>query len=706
MKAIINTALAFALFGPSAVFADSIENYFTADGYQCGRNSYIAEWSVIGDLDGDVTIQRFLRRVDRTRSTFEGLTWQFSFADLSSSVTAINASGRALYEFTDMLSDDPKVIELDRRGEPRDDCLFTLEAALPPSKRFSATINALNITEPTANDGRTVNDLLAYLPPAATLPTLSQASTEGEVQNGINPFWDRYKSSVLARAEDVENTSLIEDVFLFWIEQDTNQRSRFHGNLLLQAQGVRATSLRQQDEDVTQMAAPEVDALCTRIDGFNIRWDWDKYLELATGLPLEFWTETLAEDFLTMSRSCENADTFKNVISRRWPDVQARIVAFEEVIAERDRIADLDITLAAIVSENWLTLDRGRMNEWRRLGLSQDDVLSVTSSALETQRQTAMTRLPQELGSLARADSIELGAFSSWCERKRQELGYAYNNELQAAVFESCNEELAAQLREQALETINERKIALMSASEDIRTLVTTDGYSFEDVIPRIRSNSSSFENVIADINTAVASAQQETEVKYQSVLNSSLENIRVAFENADPMGEDAESAIGMCAPFNRFGTPQRLRPISELCQTLGRDLQVRRQEAECDITWSNMEVPEDVQRGYLSVPQLLGAAQPVSIRALVCDSARAEVKVWITEDSGWFSSEIRLHREAQLQTGTFEMSARLNEPEAASAAWSVDGLKLSSGTSRLDESATSEDIMGCFYHPETCYQP
>lgn len=706
MKAIKNIALTFALFSPSAVFADSIENYFTADGYQCGRNSYIAEWSMIGDLGGDVIIQRFVRREDRARSTFEGLTWQFSSAELSGSVTASNANGRALYEFTDMLLDDPKIVALDRRGEPRDDCFFTLESALSPSERFSATINALNITEPSANDGRTANDLLAHLPPAAMLPTLSQASTKGEVQNAINPFWDRYKAAVLARAEDLEDANLLDEVALFLAEQDTNQRSRFHGDLLLQAQGIRAISLRQQTKDVTQIAVPDVDALCARIDGFNIRWDWDKYLELATSLPLEYWTETLAEDFLTMSRSCENADTFQNVMSRRWPDVQNRIAALEEVAAERDRIADLDIGFETIVAEDWLTLDRGRLNEWRRLGLSQDDVLDVISPALETQRQTAITKLPEELGSLARAEQIELGAFSSWCDRKRQELGYAYNNELQAAVFESCNEELAAQLREQALETINERKTALMNAPEDIETLITTDGYSFEDIIPRLRWNNPAFEQANTDINAAVGSAQQETEVKYQAVLTSSMDSIRTAFGNADPMGESAEAAIGICAPFNRFGTPQRLRPISDLCQTLGRDLQVRRQEAECDLTWSNMEVPEDVQRGYLSVPQLLGGAKTISIRALVCDSTRAGVNVWIAEDSGWFSSEIRLRREAQLQIGTFEMSARLNEPEAASAAWSVDDLKLSSGTSRLDESATSEDIMGCFYYPETCYQP
>ncbi|KIC35398.1 hypothetical protein RA27_22875 [Ruegeria sp. ANG-R] len=706
MKAIRNTAFAFVLFGPSAAFADNIEHYFTADGYQCGQNSYIAEWSVIGDLDGDVTIQGFLRRVDRARSTFEGLTWQFSAAEMSGSVTASSTNGRTLYEFADMLSNAPRITALDRRGEPRDDCAFTLEAALHPSERFNATISALSIAKPTANEGRVANDLLSHLPPATMLPTLSQTATEREVQNGIDQFWDRYEAAVLARAENLEDTGLLDEVALFWAEQDTDQRSRFHGNLLLQAQGIRARSLRQQAEDATQIAILEKSALCARIDGFKIRWDWDKYLELATGLPLEFWNETLAEDFLTMSRSCENADTFQNVMSRRWPDVQARIAAFEEVTAERDRIANLDITLESIVAEDWLALDRTRINEWRRLGLSQDDVLSIISPALETQRQAAMAQLPEELGNLARAEPIELSAFISWCDRKRQELGYAYNNELQTAVFENCNEELAVQLREQALEAINERTTALMSAPEDIENLVKTDGYSIENVIPRIRSNSSAFEHVIADINAAVMSARQETEVKYQTVLNSSLEGIRTAFENADPMEESAEAAIGMCVPFNRFRTPQRLRPISDLCQTLGRDLQVRRQEAVCDLTWSKMEVPEDVQRGYLSIPQLLGGAQPVSIRALVCDSTRAGVNVWIAEDRGWFSSEIRLHREAQLQTGTVEMSARLNEPEAATASWSVDDLKLSSGTSRLNESATSEDIMGCFYYPETCYQP
>jgi hypothetical protein len=705
MKSFKATAFAFALLIPSAVFADSIENYFTADGYQCGRHNYIAEWSVIGDLDGDVTIQRFLRRVDRARSSFEGLTWRFSAADVAGSVAASNANGRALYEFTDILSDEPKITVLDRRGDPRGDCSFILEAALHPSERFNATISALSIAEPTANDARMVNDILAHLPPAAMLPTLSQASTEGEVQIAINPFWDRYESAVLGRAANIEDASLLKETSLFWIEQDTNQRSRFHGSLLLQAQSIRATSLRQQDEDAAQVAVLEVGALCARIDGFNIRWDWNKYLELATGLPLKYWDETLAENFLTASSTCEGADAFQNVMSRRWPDVQARIAAFEEVTAERDRIADLDITLESLVAENWLSLDRGRLSEWRRLGLSQDDVLEVISPALEMQRQTAMTQIPEALGNLARAEPTELSEFSSWCYRKRQELGYAYNNELQAAVFEGCNAELATQLREQAFETINARTDELMSAAQDIETLVATDGYSFKNVIPRLHSNNSAFEDVIAEINSAVVSAQQETEGKYQTVLTSSMESISTAFSNAEPMGDSANAAIELCAPFNRFGASQRLQPISNLCQTLSRDLQVRRQEAECDLTWSNMDVPENIQRGSLSVSQFLGGVRPVSIRALICDSTRSGVNVWIAEDSGWFSSEIRLHREVQLQTGTVEMSVRLNEPEAGTA-WSVNDIKFSSGTSQLDENTTSEDIMGCFIYPETCYQP
>ena len=317
MKFIKNTALSLALFGPSAVFADSIENYFSAHGYQCGQVSYIAEWSVIGDLDGNVTIQHFLRSSDQPRTTFEGFTWPFSPADLSSSVTASNADDQALYEFSDMLSDAPKITVLDSRGDPRDDCSFTLETAPHPSERFDATISVLSIPEPNANDARTANDLISHLPPSAMLPPLSQAAKEEEVKVGINPFWGRYEATVLARAENLEDAILLDELALFWAEQEFEQRSLYHGNLLLQAQDIRANSLRQQDEDATQIAALENGTLCARIDGFTIDWDWDKYLELATGLPLEFWTDTLAEDFLSISRSCENPDTFQVMMSRR-----------------------------------------------------------------------------------------------------------------------------------------------------------------------------------------------------------------------------------------------------------------------------------------------------------------------------------------------------------------------------------------------------
>lgn len=691
---------------PSVGAADSIQNFFSSTGDQCGRHTYIVEWNVSGDTDGDIIIERFLRRESRERSSFEGLTWQFPATDLSASVTASDANGRPLYMFTDMLSNSPSVVVLDRRGDPRTDCSFALEVALHPSERFEATITALNTPNPTAEDGRLVNDSLAHLPPAAMLSTLSQTSTEREVQNAINPFWDRYEATVLARASNADDTEVLSETVGLWGEQNTNSQSRFHGNLLLRAQDIRARTMRQQGEDPSQLAVDDMNALCARVDGFNIRWEWDEYLELATGLPLEYWNEARAENFLNSSASCENAETFQNVVSRRWPDVQARITAFSEVIAERDRIAGLDITLEVIVSENWLNLDRNRLNEWRRLGISQDDVLDVVSPALEAQRQAAIAQLPIALGNEARTQNIELGEISSWCDQRRREIGYAYNNDLQDAVFEGCHAQLAELLRAQAFEAIEMRKTELLSAPQNLETLISTNGYSFDNTIPRLRSNSPDFEVVIVEINAALSSAQQETEARYQAVLDSTMESINAAFASADPMGESAEAATEMCAPLTGFGTPRRLQPIRNLCQNLINDLQVRRSEAECDATWSNMEAPEDIQRGYLNVPQILGGSSQVSVRALVCNSGRAGVNVWIEEDGGWFSSDFRLYREAMVQDRTVEISARLNAPEAGSVEWTVDDLAISSGVLGLNETATSEEIMGCFYYPETCYRP
>lgn len=702
-----SVAVSVALLAPSAAISDSIQNYFTTDAYQCGRNTYIAEWSVIGDTNSDtVTIQRFLRREDRDRSSFEGLTWQFSAADLSNAVAASGANGRPLLEFSGMLSGSPKVINVDRSGEPRDDCVFNLKVAQNPSERFTAMIAALNVTEPSASDGVLVNNLLAYLPPAAMLPTLSQASTESEVQNAIRPFWDRYKATVLARAVNIEDLDVLSETAQLWIEQNTNHRSRFHGDLLLEAQSLRAKAIQQQGEEPSRLAVTETDALCTRIDGFNVHWDWNDYLELATGLPLEYWNDTLAEEFLSSSETCEDAGVFRNEISRRWPDVQARIAAFNEVLVERDRIAALDINLESIVAENWLSIDRDRLSGWRRLGMSQDDVMDIISPALEAQKQVAIERLPDALADEARAQTIELDDFNSWCDQRRHEMGYAYNSDLQGEIFEGCHVELAALLRKQALEAIEAHKTTLLDAPQDIATLIATDGYSFENVIPRLSVRNPAFEPAVTDIHAALAAAQSATEARYETVLAAAMEDMSTAFANAEPTEEGAAAANEMCVPFTGFGTPQRLRPIGALCQNLMNGLRLRRQEAECDLIWTNMKSPEGIQRGYLNVPQLLGEPRPVNVRELVCDSTRAGVNVWITEDGGWFSSNFRLHREAKIQAQTVEISVRLNTPEAGTAEWTVDDPTISSGALGLNDAAVSEEIMGCFYYPETCYRP
>lgn len=706
MKISTSMALAVGSLIPSVSAADNIQNYFSSNGDRCGNHTYVAEWSVTGDTDGDIVIKRFLRRENRERSSFKGLTWQFPAEDLSGSVTASGANGRPLYEFGAILSKNPSVTVLDRRGNPRTDCSFTLEKNSHPSERFEATINALNTPEPTADDGRLVNNLLLYLPPAAMLSTLSQTSKEREVQNAIKPFWGRYEATVLTRAANMEDTGILSETAGLWTEEDRTSQKHFHGRLLLRAQGIRASIIRQKGADLSQLSISDVNTLCARIDSLGSRWDWYDYLELATGLPLTYWSEAQAENFLASSATCENADKFEKVVSKRWPDVQARITAFNEVIAERDRIAKLNITLETVASEHWLSLDRSLLNKWHRLGISQNDVLDIVSPTLEAQKQAAITQIPMALGDEARTQNIDLKEIGSWCERRRREIGYAYNSDLQQAIFTGCNAELAELLREKALEAIKTRHAELLNAPQNIETLISTDGYSLDNIIPRIRSNNSDFKRVMAEINVALASSQKELKVRYQTATNLAMDSIKAAFESADPMGESANEATEMCAPLMRFGSPRHLQPIRNLCQKLINDLQSRKLEAECDAIWASIEAPENIQHGYLKVPQPLGGSRQVKIRSLVCKSKRAGVDVWIEDDSGWFSSSFRLHRTVALQNQTFEISARLNAPETSAVEWTVDDLTASSRESTLDGTATSEEIMGCFYYPETCYRP
>ena len=678
--------------------AELFERFFRAEPYECGFRVSVAEWRVAVDTEQETEFQVFLRPADRDSDSFEGSRWTISSSAITQAIELKGDNGRPLYRVSGLLSSVPKVVVLDRKGEPRADCIPVLSEVPSASERYAAVLQLLGTAEPTPDDASRVKPAVTNLPPSTMLPSLEQVSTQTAIEEKHQSFWERYRATSLSRAEDPNDDKILSGIAALWIERSDYSDNRWHGRLLFDAQSLRAKALFDGGENPRQMRLDTASALCVRVDGFHIRWNWRPYLELATGLPLQHWNRELAQRLLDQARSCENGDTFIKTVSNNWPSIEARIAGFEWMIAERKRISETQITLQAVADAGWFQIDPDILSDMYQKGISRSEVRQF----LAPQRNAAVPGLSTQLASEAASSNLSLDQYPGYCDERRRELEIGlFPNDLQTAVFASCEEKVASLMQEAGIAAVEQRKVAYLSTSGTRADFMGTNGYSFNGVIPRLRANSQTFRRAISAITTALADAEAETSELYQTALNATLEEIRASYVAAEPLTESEQEAHEKCADFADVQN-ERLRPVSELCDQVKRDMQIKREEKACDIVWEEIDAPDGIQRGYLIAPTLLSGIQRVNIRKLICERA-----LTIEDHSGFFFffSEFRLTRRMTIGGTDIEFSARLNEPEAGGSEWTLDNGKLSPGDFNSDRFKTSSDLMGCIYYAETCFR-
>lgn len=294
----------------------------------------------------------------------------------------------------------------------------------------------------------------------------------------------------------------------------------------------------------------------------------------------------------------------------------------------------------------------------------------------------------------------------NYCSSRRQELGYIYGNKLVDAVFKTCENGAATRFQDQGLKAVTLRLSEYKPSEPTAKILLETKGYSFDDVILRMRIGSGEFKTAFDKTNAALANAKAETETIYQAALEATTESIATAYSAAEPFTESENVAQSACQPFAGF-LSDRLRPIGQLCAAMNRDLQKRRERKECDNIRAEIDAPDDIQKGYLNVPTLLSGMQSVPIRDILCQSHRERTGLTIINNSGFFSTEYRIVRKMRFSGLDVEFSAKLNEPNSGTKHWSFSDGEIEQGTINAKEFGNGSDgLVGCLYYLEACYRP
>ncbi|SMX46024.1 hypothetical protein [Actibacterium lipolyticum] len=686
------------LFGAAAA-ADPIEAYFRADSYECGSRSYESEWQIAGDTQTGATVSTFQRRTGRTSLT--GSQWQLSAEALTGDVVVNGSNGRPAYRFIGIGTQAPQVIPLDRKGEPIKDCSPVLTAVPTPVERYGFVLSHLSIDAPTPADAAAVPDLLSALPPTAFLPTLEQAATSAALKEKQRAFDKRFLETSKQRAGTVEDDQILDQLTHEWLTGSSKgQRARRNLELLLAAQNIRATALFSAGADVTDLRITEGDEFCSRVERTAQGLDWRQALEGSTGLPLMHWTPELAQSFLDQAAPCPSGAKFSSILSKRWPEAQKRAEDLKELVAERDRLAALDISLSSVAQNNWLELQPDLKNKARALGLGQ-----LLEPVLEQKRQEAIAALPSDLAAEAEAADLSLEALLSYCRQKRADVtARMRRSALVDTVFSGCEDRLAAMLEERAIVKIHAARDAFLARKGTRADLLETNGYDLSKVLPNLYSRNAAFTPVLANIEAELITAQNQTNDAFNTAMDAATKEVKAAFAKVEPMTESEENAAALCREFTGFGAGPRLQPLSNLCRTSMQMMARQRAEYQCDLVWDDIDAPDGLQQGYVNQLNLLTGVKPVPVRDLMCNAAQHNQGLSIVRKKGLFSSQYRLTRNDVIGGTPVQFSVKLNEPESGNN-WTASDPEMEPGPFDTARFKTSDDLIGCIFFLEVCFR-
>ncbi|MHA3916415.1 hypothetical protein [Halovulum sp. GXIMD14793] len=689
-----------ALCGPVCAVAEPIENYFRADPYSCRDKTYLAEWSVFGDTADAVTLNVFVRRTNR--SNFDGSTWKLQASDLETTVDINGSNGRPLYRISGILTETPEVISLDRKGEVVPECDQVLKQVASPTERYADLLDLLKTPAPQPRDGLSVYHKLEQLPPLKMLPTLEQRSTKTELKTLQRSFWDNYR----AAASTTETPELLAGIAEVWLTRKDDSRRRWHSENVLLAQNAFAKSLMSKDESPATMRVTETNLFCARIDQIRNEWDWTNYLELATGLPVEFWTSEIAKDYLSKVENCENNRTFVKTLSERWPEIEARGAGLKRLEEERDKLAAMEVTLDSVAAANWLQTDRKLLNELREVGVHHNEVSEFLEPTLQELRQKAYIALSAELSANGAATALNLPAQLSFCREQKEKLQRASGSgrELQNKVFEACENAMAGLVEQTGLKMIEDAKQNLLSRPGTLSDLLETKGYDIRSAMPPLRRAYGPFQGPMNTISRALNAAEIEVEKSYRDALATATSEIKAAAAETDPLSRKDGPIDQICGQISNPGLmAQRLRPLINQCNIAFDELRAKRRVAECDMLWKEFDVPAEIPEGHLYIPSMMGDLKKTSIREFLCEADRENVDLSVFDNSGLIWSEYRLVRREKIRGTEVVFSVRLNEPESDDAGWTVDDPELSQGNLDPSKTGSSDDLIKCAIIPQAC---
>lgn len=676
--------------------ASPLERYFSTEPYSCGNRTYISEWYLRGDTDGELVLDTYEKQVGRT--DFAARHWVLPVQSNSGSINISDESGRPVWHLSGLTDDNLTALALNRKGKVRTDCSPIFQQAKTAADRFRDVITLLDTLEPDPEHASRVAPAKRALPPLKMLPELQQGTTNQEIKDKSSAFWARYRENSLARAENPSDASIIDGLDMVLASIDDQNSHRWHVDLLTEALNRRAAAIGADGGDRQAMGIAD-SAFCSRMAAMPFFYDWNKYLQTATGVPTNAWDETFAQRYLDLSSKCEKGRNFSDIVTRYWPQIQKANMAYVELGLEAKRLAESELTLDTVKADNWLEVSHELYNKYQSLGLDTQSINDLLEPVLKKRRVEAVPILAAHLAS--GLEGTDLGKIPTYCREKRKVAhdGYRIPAILQQAAM-SCEKIAAETFEEAGLRLIEERRDALMALDETADALANSKFYSLDEILPRFGYVEDVFTAPHKRLTTALADAEASLEPKRRAAIAAASTAIDTIFAEVDELDRDGR-ASDYCSTFmNRFD--QQIVELRKSCVVQINALNKRREKARCDAVWAKTKAPKGFREGSINLPF---QAEPVKIDSIICDISFQNSGLKIEDNSGLIFSEYLLTNEQIIGGTPVRFSAILNKPDMKEGEWTLSEAKLNGNLLTGPNYKTSADFVACATDLRQCFR-
>jgi hypothetical protein len=472
-----------------------------------------------------------------------------------------------------------------------------------------------------------------------------------------------------------------------------------HSDLLAKAFAIRAAALQTAGRNPRELATI-TSQFCSRLESLSSFQSWRDYFRATTGVGIEFWDDAFEQTYLQSAATCENDQIFKQELTLHRPEIHKLREGMDILSAERSRLEIVPLNLETEWVENWRELREGAFEKYHEYGIGTDVVQAVLEPLITARYNNAISVLAAELA--AGHTGAPLEEMTEVCQSKALSLrgnNYGAPDLLRAAVV-ACEAQLAPVFEMRALQLLSDSKAELLAMGNTTDALLSSDFFSVRDRMPILVRSTEGFRDAYNSIREELVDADAELDLKRQATLSAVTMEINAAFAKVDAFNPD-DTADQYCENIYSSDDP-RIAPFRAVCDRATEQLATKREKIACDKIWADLDMPKEIREGTMRSPRAAGTFR---IEEMVCDSVSVSHGLEIIDNSGFFTAEFLLARQAVIGGTLVRFTAVLKAPEGIVKEWTLTEPKLNDKPLSSPKYKTSEDFLACISKLEICFR-